>query len=512
MNNIHLGVVMTIYGFLIRWLIERHSFGEYTGLVILCSLGLLLLGAVGRWFLFRKAGRNPWYACVPFLCRYTLFDLSWHGWIAGVVILLELINIRMSPAIGQPLEAGVRSTVYFLSFLGAFILTFIMKLKLVKSFDLPLITVLGSAFMEHLFNLIIALQPTEYQGRTLQEYNSPEPEHQNRYKGKKRTYIINLTRRHSRIAFLASTVVAVCTFGAVVEGLLVNPEDLALKQGESLFMLFTVNSNLLSGLGAAFLIPYALEGIRNKRFVFPKWIAMFQYSGAICTTLTMLFASTFIAGTMGWRLAFTGMNFWLHVLCPIMALVLLFSAESRTRFSISDSLIALIPFYLYAGQYIVRVVLIGEANGGWRDIYLLTKFIPAALSAPLMFMLSYFIAMGIRLLYNRINEQRTREIASVWKPEMDKIEVSIEIYGLGRYIGISNPHSQISLPLELFHDIQQVIPISTDDLARVYTKGVTDGLKETRTRKSRFSYRINRLVGTPEKQASAEVLALAHEA
>jgi hypothetical protein len=168
MNNIHLGVVMTIYGFLIRWLMERHSFGEYTGLVILCSLGLLLLGAVGRWFLFRKAGRNPWYACVPFLCRYTLFDLSWHGWIAGVVILLELINIRMSPAIGQPLEAGVRSTVYFLSFLGAFILTFIMKLKLVKSFDLPLITVLGSAFMEHLFNLMIALQPTEYQGRTLQ--------------------------------------------------------------------------------------------------------------------------------------------------------------------------------------------------------------------------------------------------------------------------------------------------------------------------------------------------------
>ena len=504
---------MTIYGFLIRWLISRYDFGQYTALVILITLAILGLGAYGRWKLFAKAGRTPWHACVPFLCRYTLFDLSWHGRIAGIVILLELITIALSPDIGQPLDSVLRSVLLLASFFGSFSLSLIMKLKLAKSFDQPLITVLGLVFMEHLFNLIIAVQKTEYLGPTLQRYNSPQPEgHSVRYKGKKRTYVINLTRRHSRIALVASVIVANCTFWAVVEGLLVNPEDLALQKGESLFMLFTVNSNLLSAFGAAFLIPYALEGIRNKRFVFPKWIAMFQYSGAICTTLTMLFASTFIAGTMGAKLAFTGMNFWLHVLCPIMALVLLFSTESRNRFSIQDSLIALIPFYIYAAQYITRVVLIGEANGGWRDIYLLTKFIPAELSAPLMFMLSYVIAMVIRLLYNHINEAREQEMASVWKPEMSKVEVSIEVYGLGRYIGISNPHSQISLPLEVFHDITSVIDISMDDLARVYTKGVTDGLKETRHRKHRFAYQLNRLIGTPKKKADEQVLSLAREA
>ena len=504
---------MTIYGFLIRWLTGKYSFGDFTIVVILITIGLLSLSAYGRMKLFAKARRPSWHAFVPFLSRYTLFDISWHGWVAVPVLLLEYINLIVSPGIGETLQPGVKSTFFLLTALGAFTFTFIMKLKMVKSFDQPLVTVLGLAFMEPLFILILALQNTEYCGPTLQDYNSPQPEgHSVRYKGKKRTYVINLTRRHSRIALVASVIVANCTFWAVVEGLLVNPEDLALQKGESLFMLFTVNSNLLSAFGAAFLIPYALEGIRNKRFVFPKWIAMFQYSGAICTTLTMLFASTFIAGTMGAKLAFTGMNFWLHVLCPIMALVLLFSTESRNRFSIQDSLIALIPFYIYAAQYITRVVLIGEANGGWRDIYLLTKFIPAELSAPLMFMLSYVIAMVIRLLYNHINEAREQEMASVWKPEMSKVEVSIEVYGLGRYIGISNPHSQISLPLEVFHDITSVIDISTDDLARVYTKGVTDGLKETRHRKHRFAYQLNRLIGTPEKKADEQVLSLAREA
>ncbi len=501
---------MTIYGFLIRWLISRYDFGQYTALVILITLAILGLGAYGRWKLFAKAGRTPWHACVPFLCRYTLFDLSWHGRIAGIVILLELINIALSPDIGKPLDSVLRSVLLLASFLGSFSLSLIMKLKLAKSFDQPLVTVLGLAFMEHLFNLIIAVQKTEYLGPTLQRYNSSKSMSlRNLYKGKKRTYLINLTRHHSRVALIASTVVAFCTFTAVFEGLLVNPEELALQKGESLFMLFTVNSNMLSAFGAAFLIPYAVEGIRNKRFVFPKWIAMFQYSGAICTTLTMLFASTFIAGTMGAKLAFTGMNFWLHVLCPIMALVLLFSTESRTRFSIQDSLVALIPFYIYAAHYIVRVVLIGEKQGGWRDIYLLTKFIPAELSAPLMFLLSFSIATAIRLLYNRINEKRTEQQASIWKADMSIVEVRIEVYGLGRYVGISSPHSQISLPLEIFNDITKVFPIPVDDLARIYTKGVTDGLKETCNRKSIISYEINRLVGTPQKRAEEQVIALA---
>ena len=42
----------------------------------------------------------------------------------------------------------------------------------------------------------------------------------------------------------------------------------------SLFYYFTVLSAILSAAGAAFMIPYAVDGARKKRFTLPKWVAL----------------------------------------------------------------------------------------------------------------------------------------------------------------------------------------------------------------------------------------------
>ena len=52
--------------------------------------------------------------------------------------------------------------------------------------------------------------------------------------------------------------------------------------------------------------------------------------------------------TRGFELAFTKMNFWLHFVCPFMTLILLFSVEADMKLSLKESVICLIPFFLYA--------------------------------------------------------------------------------------------------------------------------------------------------------------------
>lgn len=83
------------------------------------------------------------------------------------------------------------------------------------------------------------------------------------------------------------------------------------------------------------------------------------------------------------------MNFWLHLVCPVMNLILLFCTECNTELTVYDSSIDLIPFYVYGIVYITNVVLLGEENIGWRDIYRLATFVPASISVSLLFVATF---------------------------------------------------------------------------------------------------------------------------
>lgn len=471
-------------------------------LILVVSVVYLISSLIGRWKVFKKAGKKPWHSLIPILSRYELYDIAWYGWISFIVLIFQILNTMLEPSGGITL--GLATLPFIASYAIYFGIGIIMKLKLAKSFGKGIAFAFGLVFMEDLLLVILGVGKSEYYGRTLLKYNPQPPKILSVKPHKKRHYVANLTKHHGQIALIASVIVTVCTFLAVVGGLITAPSAVTPERGQYLFKLFTVNSNTLSAFGAAFLIPYAIEGIRNKRFVFPKWVGLFQYSGAICTTLTMVFAIAFIWPTRGAKLAFTGMNFWLHVLCPIMALVLFFSTESRFHFTVEDSLKALIPFYVYAAVYIINVVLIGEQMGGWRDIYRLTKYLPAEFTGPMMFMLGFGIASLMRTIYNRLNEYRKKQMAAIWKEEdMDPIEANIEVYGIGRYIGLTNRESVITLPMPVFEDITEAVDVPMETLIQICGKGISEGLKESDEKKRKLHYWYSKIVGTPEFKAKS---------
>lgn len=405
----------------------------------------------------------------------------------------------------ESIQPGFKAVIYFLTFFVWFGLATLMKLKLARSFGKGPAFLFAMIFMEDLMFLLLGLDKSSYYGRTLRIYNEPEEAGPKRPR-RKRNYLIKLTKRRSWTALVSGVIVTLCTFYAVSLGLISQPSLATPERGQTLFRLFTVNSNTLSAFGAALLIPYAIEGIRNKRFAVPFWLTMFQYSGTICTTLTMAFAFAFILPAKGAATAFTGMNFWLHLLCPIMALVLLFSTESRLHITVEDSMKALIPFCLYALIYIFNVVLVGENMGGWRDIYWLTKFLPAEFSGPLMFMLGFGIASLIRLVCNHLNEQREEKMKKIWKSDMSPVEAKIEVYGIGRYIGLRSPDTDVSIPMEILEDVSEIINIPMEELITVCSRGIRDGRRDLKNRPKRRLSWYDKWIGIPERKANADTV------
>ena len=91
----------------------------------------------------------------------------------------------------------------------------------------------------------------------------------------RRKYLISLAERQSMLALVAGLIVFFCTMAAIIiwaESF--DPTD------EQPLHYFTALSNLVSAIAAAFMIPYAVEGIRKKHFMLPRYIVLFQFAAA----------------------------------------------------------------------------------------------------------------------------------------------------------------------------------------------------------------------------------------
>ncbi|MBQ1788426.1 MAG: hypothetical protein II004_05800 [Erysipelotrichaceae bacterium] len=483
---------------------------EINSLSAVVLIGVYLFVSVfGMWKVFVKAGKKGWHACVPVLNYYELFSIAWRGRTGILFSVLEIAYILLTMDEGELLTKGFRGFLGMALFVASFILLMIAKIKLAFSFKKGSIFAYGLIFMELVFLMILGLDKSVYLGPTLRTNNDPRQLDSVKLKRdtiipSQRRYMISLYKRRSIIALIAGIIVFVVSLAAISGGLINTYTHWQKETNYSLFHYFTVNSNLLSATGAAFMIPYAVEGIRKKRFVFPRWVSLFQYSGAICTTLTMIFSILFIFPSQGPKTAFGGMNFYLHIICPIAALILLFSVETDIRFTLSDSMICLLPFFLYAVAYVTNVVLVGEENGGWRDIYYIATYTPAAVSAPLMFMLGFGVSYLISFFYNRLSDLRQKRFISMWKDDATPVEINIEVYGLGRYNGKHMEDNNLAMPVDIFRMLSAKYGMDLSSLCRVYNKGVIDGLKEHLDHEENIRKWFYEVIGTPEKLAESE--------
>lgn len=288
-------------------------------------------------------------------------------------------------------------------------------------------------------------------------------------KATKRIHLVNLFKWRSIIAFIACTVTIFLTVGSVVYGILTDPPETVKTE----FEWFTVDSNCLTAFAALMILPYTVEGIRRKRLIYPKWVLLIHYAGAICITITLVFVMSFIS----WydpELAFGSENFFLHIICPLAVLISFFMVESGYRINKKDILIGLIPFFAYSILYLYAVAIAHI----WEDHYKLNTFVPAYVSLPLMFILAYIIASIIRLIHNKLVDYRDKKLKAIWNEDLDPVTIKIEIYSLGVHAGLHQDKEDISIPYDILEQISKRFSIRMEQLINAYTKGIIEGIKQ----------------------------------
>ena len=297
-------------------------------------------------------------------------------------------------------------------------------------------------------------------------------------------YMVNIQKSRSVISLIACVITLVCSVSAL-------SVDIAIyvKQGwpiSEMFSYFTTLSNILISIASSFIVPFAIDGIRYKRFIMPKWLSMLHYSGIICISLVFIFV---LVAIMPYDMEFAvgGPNFFLHIISPIAIIISFFMVESHYNYSHKELLVCMIPFFIYSIVYVVMVAVLGPEKGGWEDLYMLNTFLPAAVSLPIVYLVTYALARILRKLSDVLYDYRRKHLLSSWSKDIDLVEVKIEVYGLGRFYGLNGDENSLSVPMDIMELVADRYNVSTRELYTVYTKGLFNGICERENKLSDYS-------------------------
>ena len=293
---------------------------------------------------------------------------------------------------------------------------------------------------------------------------------QNTVKPKKK-YLIALEETHSIVALAAGIMI----FAFALSSIFVMAENSDGTHGHPLHY-FTVWSNILSAVAAAFMVPYAAEGIKKKRFILPRWIVLLQYAGANCLAITLISALTIILPTQGVG-AVSGTNFWLHIITPALTIVLFQCVETGINFKRSESVLTLIPYWVYMTVYFFAVIVLGENNGGWSDFYMTQAFWPAWVTAILMVTLGFVVSTALFSIHNK-QAKRSWKYIEEWSKDLEPVQLLIEAFGLGRYMGEKHTDGELAVPLDIFQVMSEQYDVPLEQLTKAYVKGALDAIGE----------------------------------
>ena len=99
----------------------------------------------------------------------------------------------------------------------------------------------------------------------------------------------------------------------------------------------------------------------------PRAVLTLKYMGTVAVTLTLMTVLFFLMPQYGARKMFAGADLWLHLICPLLALLSYF-AWDHASMPFADMLLGMVPVVLYGLMYLWKVVLC-PAEKRWDDFY-----------------------------------------------------------------------------------------------------------------------------------------------
>ena len=293
---------------------------------------------------------------------------------------------------------------------------------------------------------------------------------------KSHDYLTNFFRHYSIIALCSGICSLIFSFYGIIAGVIRTVERMKVN-GFFAFAFFTMIANILAALSISFIIPFAVEGIKKKRFVLPKWVAILHFTSTNSVATMLVFVLAFISWASPYD-AFGDSNLFMHIFCPILILISFFQIENRYTYKVRDCFIGCIPLYIYEIVYYIEVVLIGEANGGWKDIYHVQEYLPPIIAIFALMLLGLGISCLIAVISNYLTKKREYKMFRYWnKKDIDPIEAKIEAYGLGNMMSSIKDENNIIIPMDILDYLSKKSKINTDELIKSYVTGLIHGKK-----------------------------------
>jgi hypothetical protein len=124
------------------------------------------------------------------------------------------------------------------------------------------------------------------------------------------------------------------------------------------------------------------------------------------------------------------------------------------------------------------VVVIGESNGGWPDIYQIQRFTSLALAVPVLLLLAFAVSAAIALFSNHLTNRRKARMYRLWQEDMDSIEARIEAYGIGQMAGQGSEKNIILIPYDILKYLADRYHLNIKDLMNPFITGLLIELKD----------------------------------
>lgn len=237
--------------------------------------------------------------------------------------------------------------------------------------------------------------------------------------------------------------------------------------------MFTTLSNILVAIASLLIIPYSIDGLRKNNYHLPRWIVDVLYIGTFCAALTFIISATIISIAQGFYTSMINKtNLFFHLINPLFAIVLFTFVNSDHNISFKKSFIPLIPVTIYGIVYVIMAILIGEANGGWRDVYEFNTFMPWPITIILIAALSFGISNLIRYLHNLKHKHFKEAVRKYYLESEDynvpTIEDAIRILAKKEKEDYSS--GNVEIPTRIIEMLKERFnsDISTSDLSKLF--------------------------------------------
>ncbi len=155
-------------------------------------------------------------------------------------------------------------------------------------------------------------------------------------------------------SILCNLVLAVCAVAAGLAHTKTAPLRVVLR-------FFTALSNLFCAAASLAVAVCRLAG--NV----PDAVLILKYVGTCAVTVTMLTVLLFLGPTLGYKPLFTGPDLWLHLICPVLAIVSLLLWD-KPPMPFGAVILGALPVPVYGIVYLRRVLFAPEKRR-WPDFY-----------------------------------------------------------------------------------------------------------------------------------------------